>query len=352
MEPPDQPAPPAADPAADPATGPATGWPAATAPDPAAPATPDPAPQLEPPTGDPAGDPVGTGAGVVHGPGPYPASVTESAAVASGAAEPVPPAVGERTVQLDPGVVAAATADAPAQEPPAAAGKGFWSSGTVLIGLLLALFGFMFVVQLRSSSTDEGLGAARQEDLVRILSDLNAREQRLSEDIRALEETRSRLASGVEGRQEALAQAEKRAQELGLLAGTVPARGPGLLVTISSGSDKPAAKLLNAVQELRGAGGEVMQLTGANGVVVRVVASTAFVDTADGILAGGQKVTGPYELRVIGDPEVMDTALNIPGGVVADVSRDGGTVNTVKRDVVDVTATREPTALRYARPVN
>jgi len=96
----------------------------------------------------------------------------------------------------------------------------------------------------------------------------------------------------------------------------------------------------------------VMQLAGRNGTVVRVVASTAFVDAGDGVLVGGEKLTGPYELTVIGDPDTMDTALKIPGGVVADVSRDGGTVSTVKRDVVDVTATREPTALRYARPVS
>jgi uncharacterized protein YlxW (UPF0749 family) len=238
---------------------------------------------------------------------------------------------------------------------PAAGRLAGLSSGTLLIALLLALFGFMFAVQLRSSGADEGLSAARQEDLVRILSDLNAREQRLNEDIADLEATRSRLASGVAGRQEALAEAERRADELGLLAGTVSARGSGLVITMSAGSGKPisATSLLNAVQELRGAGGEVMQLAGKDGRAVRVVASTAFVDVAGGgVRVGGVDLTGPYTLTVIGEPGTMDTALRIPGGVVASVSGDGGTVNTVKRDVVDVTATRAPTDLRYARPVS
>ncbi len=297
--------------------------------------------------------------------------------------------VGERTVVLHPGElgigarpVAAESGDPRSEEPagrgggdgpvprapegeadaaadatgaPAAGRPAGLSSGSVLIALLLALFGFMFAVQLRSSGTDEGLAAARQEDLVRILSDLNAREQRLNEDIADLEATRSRLASGVAGRQEALAEAERRADELGLLAGTVAARGSGLVITLSGGSGKPigATSLLNAVQELRGAGGEVMQLAGADGRAVRVVASTAFVDVAGGgVRVGGVDLGGPYTLTVIGEPGTMDTALRIPGGVVASVSGDGGTVNTVKRDVVDVTATRAPTDLRYARPVS
>src|SRR5690554_4268669 len=49
----------------------------------------------------------------------------------------------------------------------------------VVVALLLALLGFTLVVQVKSVSTDPTLAAARQEDLVRILSDLDAREERL-----------------------------------------------------------------------------------------------------------------------------------------------------------------------------
>ena len=224
------------------------------------------------------------------------------------------------------------------------------TSGGALIAVLLALFGFTLVVQLRSNNTDEGLASARQEDLVRILSDLESQDARLQQEITALETSQRKLTSGVAGREAALAEADRRAEELGLLAGTLPGQGPGLRITMVG---VKASGVLNAVQELRGAGGEVMQVQGSGGQPVRIVASTYFVDAQEGgIAVDGERMAGPYTLSVIGPPQTMETALNIPGGVVASVEGDGGSVQVERREVVDVTALRKATTLQYARPVS
>lgn len=239
----------------------------------------------------------------------------------------------------------------------ASGGTGWrWSKlspANLIIFGLVALLGFTFVVQLKNNSMDATLAAARQEDLVRILSDLEAREDRLREDIAQLEESKRQLTSGEQGRQAALQEATRRADELGILAGTLPARGPGLTVRFSA-RDKPirAATILDAVQELRGAGAEAMQISGGDGTTERIVASTYFVDTDGGIVVSGRRLTGPYTITVIGDPKTMRTALNIPGGVVASVTGDGGTVTIQEHDVVDVTALTQPKQLRHARPVS
>ncbi|WP_412740771.1 DUF881 domain-containing protein [Krasilnikovia sp. MM14-A1259] len=236
-------------------------------------------------------------------------------------------------------------------------GRAPWrrvSSAGTLIWVLLALFGFTLVVQLRSNGADEGLATARQEDLVRILSDLEARDTRLQAEINALEQSQRQLTSGVAGRQAALAEADKRADELGLLAGTLPARGPGLQIMIDpKGQGLKASAVLNAVQELRGAGGEVMEVAGADGTAVRIVASSYFVDGDGGrITVDGARLSGPYTLRVIGVPQTMQTALQIPGGVVASVEGAGGSVTMEQRAMVEVTAVRKATSLQYARPVS
>ncbi|MBM2616236.1 DUF881 domain-containing protein [Actinoplanes sp. LDG1-06] len=216
--------------------------------------------------------------------------------------------------------------------------------------MLLALFGFTLVVQLKSNDSDEGLASARQEDLVRILSDLEARDSRLQSEISALETSQRQLTSGVAGRQAALAEAQKRADELGLLSGTLPARGPGLRIVLDG---VKASAILNAVQELRGAGGEVMQITGSGGEAVRIVASSYFVDAeGGGIIADSQRLSGPFTLTVIGQPSVMQTALQIPGGVVASVNSGGGSVTLEQRTLVEVTAVRGATTLQYARPAS
>ncbi|XVV17506.1 DUF881 domain-containing protein [Actinoplanes sp. CA-131856] len=224
------------------------------------------------------------------------------------------------------------------------------SGAGALIAVLLALFGFTLVVQLRSNNDDEGLATARQEDLVRILSDLEARDSRLQSEISALETSQRQLTSGVAGRQAALEEADRRTDELGLLAGTLPGRGTGLVITVNK---VKASAILNAVQELRGAGGEVMQIAGSGGGTVRIVASSYFVDAeGGGIIADGQRLTGPYVLTVIGVPQTMQTALQIPGGVVASVNSGGGSVTLEQRTMVEVTAVRDATTLRYARPAS
>ncbi|WP_416904267.1 DUF881 domain-containing protein [Micromonospora echinospora] len=260
---------------------------------------------------------------------------------------------GEATVDLT-RQAAAGDDPPPADPPPAAPAKKRMSSASVMIAVLLALLGFTLVVQLKTTSTDPTLSAARQEDLVRILSDLDARENRLRQDIAELEESQRQLASGAQGREAALEEAARRADELGILAGTLPATGPGLTVRISGGGKSiPASRILDAVQELRGAGAEAMQISGGVGSPVRIIASTYFLDgEGGGLVVDGRRMTGPYSITVIGDPATMRTALNIPGGVAASIRGDGGNVSFEDREVAEVSALHEPITLEHARPVS
>ncbi|RKN21364.1 DUF881 domain-containing protein [Micromonospora musae] len=255
----------------------------------------------------------------------------------------VEPAEGAAAVSPDDGAAA-----------PAGAGRSRVSTASVMIAALLALLGFTLVVQLRTTSTDPTAGVTRQEDLVRILSDLDARENRLRQDIAGLEESQRQLRSGEQGRQAALDEATRRADELGILAGTLPATGPGLAVRFESGA-KPisATRVLDAVQELRGAGGEAMQISGGDRASVRIIASTYFLDGENGsLVVDGRRLTGPFTITVIGDPATMRTALNIPGGVVASVQGDGGNVIVEDREAAEVSALHAPIKLEHARPVS
>jgi uncharacterized protein YlxW (UPF0749 family) len=223
-----------------------------------------------------------------------------------------------------------------------------------LIGVLLALLGFALVVQVKSTTADQGLSGDRQEDLVQILDDLDARKERLNSEVSSLSEQQREISSSAQGRQAALDEAKRRADELGILAGTLAARGPGLQVVFSAGSSGqvPASALLDAVEELRGAGAEAMQISGGRGGAVRIVASTSFVDQGSGLLVDAKRLVAPYTVLVIGDGATMSAALNIPGGVVDTVKRSGGSVSVHEPDVVEVSATRRVTPPRYARPVS
>lgn len=227
----------------------------------------------------------------------------------------------------------------------------------VAVAVLLGLLGFAAVVQVRSTQEDGPLAAARQEDLVQILDDLDNRNDRLRAEVSALEQAQRELTTGTGRTQAALDEARRRAQLLGVLAGTVPATGRGVVVTLT---DPDAALrpdvLLDALEELRAAGAEAVQIEGRapDGDAarrVRVVASTSFVGADGGAIAvDGTELRAPYRFLVIGDPATLISALRIPGGVVDNVEQFGGQARIVRQDAVEVTALRPLEPPRYARP--
>jgi uncharacterized protein YlxW (UPF0749 family) len=221
-----------------------------------------------------------------------------------------------------------------------------------LIGVLAGLLGFAFAIQVKSTES-MALPAARQEDLVRILDDLNAREERLRREIADLEQTRTDLTTGADVTDTALRESRRLAQQLGVLAGTVPARGKGVVVTITEGRERlPADVMLDAVEELRGAGAEAVQITGSSGGAVRVGTSTYFLDSDGGILVDDHLLRGPYTITAIGEPATLAAALNIPGGVVNTVEQASATARIQQRAEVGVSALRRVTTPQYARPVS
>jgi uncharacterized protein YlxW (UPF0749 family) len=228
-----------------------------------------------------------------------------------------------------------------------------FSAAGAVIALLVGLLAFALVVQVKSNTSgDNALDNARQDDLVRILSDLNAREQRQRNEIASLQTTLNQLGAGAEGRDAALAEAKRRADELGILAGTLPAQGPGLRITLNpNGAPIHATTVLEAVEELRGAGAEAMQINGSGGAV-RIVASSYFVDKGTGITVDGTALSGTYTITVIGPADTMRTALTIPGGVADSVARDGGNLSVDQPDQVTVSALHAATPLQYAKPTD
>ena len=214
-----------------------------------------------------------------------------------------------------------------------------------VMALLLGLLGFALVAQVRATQ-DAGLSTLRQSDLVRILDDVTERSTRLQNETRELERTRDRLRNSTDGRKIAQEETERRAETLGILAGTLPATGPGIEITIPDPEEKVGPLLLlDAVQELRDAGAEALQLGD-----VRVVASTAITDAEGGIAVDGRPVASPYVVRAVGDRAAMATALRIPGGVVEVLAEEGSTATIEERESVTVSALHVVETPQYARP--
>lgn len=216
----------------------------------------------------------------------------------------------------------------------------------LIVALLLFVLGLGLAIQVRSNNDSSALRGARQEDLVRILDELDDRTQRLEGEKQRLEDQRTGLENSSDQAEEARKQTVEKERQLGILAGTVAAQGPGITLTIDDKKGSVEADmLLDAIQELRAAGAEAIQIND-----VRVVANTYLSDTdSGGVRVDGRKVGKPYRFKVIGKPQDLEPALNIPGGVVQTLEKEQATVTVTRAEKIVVDALREAKRPDYAR---
>jgi uncharacterized protein YlxW (UPF0749 family) len=269
-------------------------------------------------------------------------------AVVEQAAVPEPRPAGEPTAEEPTAGEATAGEPVPEGSAPAPARRRRRRDplAAALIGVLTLLLGFAFAVQVKSNDADTQLAGAREEDLVRILDEVNAQEDRLRQQIADQRRALAQLTSTDNQSSAALQEARQRAEAIGILNGTVAAQGPGLRMVIRDpGAEVRVADVLDAVEELHGAGAETMQIDG-----VRIGVSTAVTGEPGALLIDGQEISNPYEVLVIGDPQAMQTAMNIPGGVVQRVGGRGGSVEITQSQQIVVDALRPLDTPQYASP--
>jgi uncharacterized protein YlxW (UPF0749 family) len=216
-------------------------------------------------------------------------------------------------------------------------------------GGLLAVLGFAAAVQVQATATDAEFTGARQADLIALITTLTLATDRASADITELEQTRASLQDESEATRTALELARERVETLSVLAGTAPAVGPGVRLTVQArgGAGIGTDQLLEGIQELRDAGAEAIEIDQR----VRVVAQTGIEDGPDGLVVDGVPLSPPYVLDAIGDRDTLATAVEFQGGFGDAVEEVGGVLRISPRDEVSVESVREPPDLQYAEPV-
>jgi uncharacterized protein YlxW (UPF0749 family) len=220
--------------------------------------------------------------------------------------------------------------------------------GQVVVALLLAVLGFSAVTQVRFNEVDNTYGSLREQDLIDVLNGLASTSQRAEAEIARLTRTRDDLRSDTGAREAALAQAQQEADTLAIMAGLVPVTGPGIRLTVTE-QDTPAdvQDMVDTFQELRTAGAEAIQVNGE----VRVVADTSVEDTVGGLLIGGQVVTSPYVIDVIGEPHTLSSSgVDFPGGPRDLFENEGATVEVDELSSLDIESVVELPKTEYAQP--
>jgi uncharacterized protein YlxW (UPF0749 family) len=229
-----------------------------------------------------------------------------------------------------------------------AALAGSPSGAKILIAALVALLGFAAVTQVRISSEDDFQGERRQ-DLVVILDSLTQSIDRVRDQIEDLERDQSTLISRRSQRATDLRNAKAKLATLSILAGTARAQGPGVRITITASAGTISASiLLDAIEELRDAGAEAMEINDK----VRVVASTAITESSGVVYAGGTALKLPFVIDAIGSAHTLQQAVTFRGGLTEQVENNGGKVNVQTSDAIKVSSLHNVKSPQYSQPAD
>ena len=182
------------------------------------------------------------------------------------------------------------------------------------------------VKQQRVSTENQRLSEA-----IVALNQMQAERDALLEQNKALEKTLKEGSFGTE------------MEELLAFAGLTEVTGAGVTVTTNdssthSGSDMNAylvhaEDLLSVVNELNGAGAKAVSINGQ-----RMVGQSAITCAGSIVMVNGVRVAAPFEIKAVGDPAVMDSALHFPGGVIDNLAPWGIEISVRKETAVTVSA--------------
>jgi uncharacterized protein YlxW (UPF0749 family) len=180
-------------------------------------------------------------------------------------------------------------------------------AATLLIALLV---GFIIALALAGQAGRTRAAEGRSQELARIAATRQARAASLESELAKLRTRAEQL--GAAGSSDSLRVLNADLARFGLLAGTAPARGAGLLVTLGDSplaENDPTASLDFRIQdidiqlvvnELWQAGAEAVAVNGQ-----RLVGTTAIRTAGDAILVNFKVLSSPYRIEAIGDPRTL-----------------------------------------------
>ena len=210
--------------------------------------------------------------------------------------------------------------------------------------LVCLIVGAMISTQFRSAEqAKQSVNQQRAEDLVEKLKNAEKENKALANKLEEME------TQGTGGDRKVL-------NDLKIKAGEVPLHGPCVLVVVNDSQVTPKAgenpnlyvihddDLLRLLNELRAAGAEALSVNQERLLdisEVRCAGPTVSVNNT--------RFTPPYEIRAIGDPKTLESALRLRGGVVETLKFWGITVDVKRKDDVVIPAYKGTRHFEYAK---
>lgn len=221
------------------------------------------------------------------------------------------------------------------------------------VSIVSVIVGFLVATQIKSQTEQrEMLPSRRLEDLVFMLKTSEQRNQDLLKELTSL---RAQVKELEEGKVKLV---RKQGVALDLAAGLTAVKGQGLEVVIQD-SSKPLTKgedpntaivhnddLLRLVNELKAGGAEVVAINDQ-----RLVDTSEITCAGSTILVNKSRIAPPFVVKAIGEPQTLEAALNMRGGILEYLQFYGIQVSISRKSEVMIPMYSGGSLYKYAKPV-
>jgi uncharacterized protein YlxW (UPF0749 family) len=213
-----------------------------------------------------------------------------------------------------------------------------------LFGVAL-LIGVLLVGQLRSQARPTEISSLSAPELSLLIETLSARNRELRGGLADLRETlREYRVAGSQG-QSALSVTTEDLRRITAFAGLGRVQGQGILLEVAGQLD--AIALNDLLNELRNAGAEALAID-----AVRITDRSVAVQGPTALLVDSVQVGERFVVRAIGSPQGLQTAIQRPGGIIAQLQQFiQASITVTASDDITLPATNRSLAPQVAQPV-
>lgn len=186
----------------------------------------------------------------------------------------------------------------------------------ISVTLVLFVLGFFLSVQFRTQQDLlDSLANQKDEDLVAMWKNLDDKRTKLEEEIFVLYQEYRELVDQADQGQANYNNIKSDLDKLRLINGLLPARGPGVVVTIPGDTPVLAVDLIDLINELWASGAEAIAVNNH-----RITTSTAIAQVEGEysyhIAIEGKRLYYPITIKAIGDADTLEKGLTFTGGII------------------------------------
>lgn len=220
----------------------------------------------------------------------------------------------------------------------------------LIIAIICGIIGLLLTTQLKiQQNTTNQLNTQSEQDLGQIIRELTNEINTLQRDIADSTIQLYKYNQTVTDKKTILDEAVKNLQTLKISAGSINVQGPGIIIQLD---DKKNIlnnyDLFDVIQELKSAGAEAISINDK-----QIASSAAFKMSGNNILVDNKKLSPPYYIRSIGNPETLYQAINLLGGIRDALSSfEGVSLKVNKENNLVIPSVEKQIKYKFAKPVS